>query len=65
LPFITLIVLNLAVWDEHQLKIDMVQKLLQSSQDKLEEQIKMKNEQVSDALYLFCVLLDENNRHIY
>lgn len=35
----------------------MVQKLLQSSQDKLEEQIKMKNEQVSVALYLFCVFV--------
>ncbi|XP_022177383.1 blastoderm-specific protein 25D [Myzus persicae] len=34
-----------AIWNEHQSKIDMVHKLLRSSQDKLEEQIKMRNEQ--------------------
>jgi len=45
------ILLNLAVWDDHQLKIDTVHKLLRSSQDKLEEQIEMRNEQVSVTLY--------------
>lgn len=34
-----------AIWNEHQSKIDMVHKLLRASQDKLEEQIKMRNEQ--------------------
>jgi len=49
------IALNLAIWNEHQSKIDMVHKLLRSSQDKLEEQIKMRNEQVSVASYfLYC-----------
>jgi len=50
------IILNLAIWNEHQSKIDMVHKLLRSSQDKLEEQIKMRNEQVSVVLYfVYCL----------
>lgn len=36
----------LAIWNEHQEKIDMAHKLLRSAQDKLEEQIKMRKEQV-------------------
>lgn len=58
------IVLNLAIWNEHQSKIDMVHKLLRSSQDKLEEQIKMRNEQVSIAL-IICLLFNQNNKYIY
>jgi len=54
--------LNLAIWNEHQSKIDMVHKLLRSSQDKLEEQIKMRNEQVSVVLYLVYFLI--KIRHI-
>lgn len=41
------IVLYLAIWNEHQEKIDIAHKLLRSAQDKLEEQIKMRKEQVS------------------
>lgn len=41
------VVFHLAIWNEHQTKIDMVHKLLRSAQDKLEEQIKMRKEQVS------------------
>lgn len=38
---------SLAIWNEHQTKIDMVHKILRSTQDKLEEQIKLRKEQVS------------------
>jgi len=40
----------LAIWNEHQTKIDLAHKLLRSAQDKLEEQIKMRKEQVSIIL---------------
>jgi len=55
--------LNLAIWNEHQSKIDMVHKLLRSSQDKLEEQIKMRNEQVSVVSYFVYFLI--KIRHVY
>lgn len=55
--------LNLAIWNEHQSKIDMVHKLLRSSQDKLEEQIKMRNEQVSVISYFVYFLI--KIKHIY
>lgn len=41
------IVLYLAIWNEHQEKIDIAHKLLRSAQDKIEEQIKLRKEQVS------------------
>lgn len=47
------IVLHLAIWNEHQSAIDRVHKLLRSVQDKLEEQIKMRNEQVS---VVYCLI---------
>lgn len=45
-------VLNLAIWNEHQTKIDVAHKLLRSAQDKLEEQIKMRKEQVCFNIYI-------------
>lgn len=54
--------LNLAIWNEHQSKIDMVHKLLRSSQDKLEEQIKMRNEQVSVISYF--IYLNQNKAYL-
>lgn len=37
----------IAIWNEHQTKIDVAHKLLRTAQDKLEEQIKMRHEQVN------------------
>lgn len=41
------VIFLVAIWNEHQTKIDMAHKLLRTAQDKLEEQIKMRKEQVS------------------
>lgn len=57
LKYLLYVVFHLAIWNEHQTKIDMVHKLLRSAQDKLEEQIKMRKEQVSVGTCL-CLLLN-------
>lgn len=40
-------IICLAIWNEHQTKIDMAHKLLRSAQDKLEDQIRLRKEQVN------------------
>jgi hypothetical protein len=42
-----MIIFCIAIWNEHQTKIDVAHKLLRTAQDKLEEQIKMRHEQVN------------------